>query len=364
VLTSVRSILIRVLSLLLIPTVSVLLIGAGEQLDSAWARLQGYSNSRRKQLEDTLKRFEQLLSNDQQASVRDLDRKISGLTFEQKAHYLSTLRKYHNWLGSLPETVKDGLLAKPPAERMAQIKSLVAKYPVPREDTPSWMKLAAAGTGTPLELAVVFKIWQEMTPDQRKQTEGLPVGERKIDVLLRNGHAAKLIRELRPSDFDEQEWVLKAESRLRELLPFDPELKEAIAKKQTAADDVMPRRKSQEAVEKARTARLRRQAFNFYFQEHPPRTVDPERLAQFFDALPSWTRDIFRSSPPDEARRRLTAAYRLVFPYPQEYRPTAAPRQSSGAVAASKRAIAAPSPSPTDPRKEKTAPKSSSPAPF
>jgi hypothetical protein len=70
---------------------------------------------------------------------------------------------------------------------------------------------------------------------------------------------------------------------------------------------------------------LRRQAINYYFIQHRPPAVLPERLADFVAAFPPWLQNAFDPYPPDEARRRLTIVYRLVFPSPAEMK--AAPRQ-------------------------------------
>ena len=63
---------------------------------------------------------------------------------------------------------------------------------------------------------------------------------------------------------------------------------------------------------------LRRQAINLYVSQAKVRPVDPERLARFIAALPPWIQTSFDSLSPDEARQRLTFAYRLVFPRPEE----------------------------------------------
>ena len=50
---------------------------------------------------------------------------------------------------------------------------------------------------------------------------------------------------------------------------------------------------------------------------------DPDRLARFIAALPPWIPPSFDSFSPDEASRRMTFAYRLVFPDGQEIGATA-----------------------------------------
>jgi hypothetical protein len=72
---------------------------------------------------------------------------------------------------------------------------------------------------------------------------------------------------------------------------------------------------------------LRRHAINLYFlakeQREPIKRVSPERLDQFIASFPPWVQSAFEPYPPDEARRRLTIVYRLVFPYPNEIKPAA-----------------------------------------
>ena len=63
---------------------------------------------------------------------------------------------------------------------------------------------------------------------------------------------------------------------------------------------------------------MRRQAINYYFSEHPPKSVTPERLSEFLAAFPPWLQSAFDPHPPEEAQRRLTIVYRLVFPHPSE----------------------------------------------
>src|SRR5207249_3597766 len=62
----------------------------------------------------------------------------------------------------------------------------------------------------------------------------------------------------------------------------------------------------------------RRIAAHYYFLEKPPAAVDPSHLMRFQAALPPWSRGEFDHLPPEEARRRLTILYRLIFPAPGE----------------------------------------------
>jgi hypothetical protein len=80
---------------------------------------------------------------------------------------------------------------------------------------------------------------------------------------------------------------------------------------------------------------FRRLAANLYFVDNPPKPVTPDRLAAFLAAYPAWIQSTFLGCAPDEARRRLTIVYRLVFPYPDEIKPAAkAPAPAPGERAA------------------------------
>ena len=156
------------------------------------ARLQNMSPQQRTELAEALKQFDLQLTPDQQKSIREIDQQISKLSAEDKVHYLAALRRYHNWLDSLPETVRDNLQAKPPGERMAQIKTMISRYPLPRESSPYWMQFAEVAGSSPFELATTFKIWQELTPQQRREIEGLPAGAQRRLKLIEYGRELKL----------------------------------------------------------------------------------------------------------------------------------------------------------------------------
>ena len=90
-----------------------------------------------------------------------------------------------------------------------------------------------------------------------------------------------------------------------------------------------------------------RQAINYYLSKTQVRSVQPERLFQFVAALPPWIQSGMEHYPPDEARRRVSFAYRLVFPYPQEIgevRPSSAQptKGSGGRIPTSKKSGVAP----------------------
>ena len=62
-------------------------------------------------------------------------------------------------------------------------------------------------------------------------------------------------------------------------------------------------------------------AGNYYFIENPPEKVELAKLFQFLSDLPKGISESFTYLPPEEARRRLTILYRLVYPAPGEMPP-------------------------------------------
>jgi hypothetical protein len=316
----------RSLALTILTAASTVMVGAASDTGESLARLRRMSPEQRSQLEAKLRRFEQVLSPDQQKALRAIDDRIGKLPSEEGQHYLAVLRRYRNWLNSLPETVKTSYQSRPESERIAQIKSLSARYPIPTGISPRWIWIADGGSASLVELAAIFKVWAEMTPEQKREVENPPAGKRRLELLLRNPRGNRTLREILPADFDEEEWTTKAESALREFIILDPEVRDAMIK----AKAEMARLKGDHegAIEKVRRNRLRRVAINLYFQEHPPRPVDPANLDRFRAAFPAWIQATFDSLPPDEARRRLTIVYRLVYPS-GEFREPAGGRQKS-----------------------------------
>jgi hypothetical protein len=303
------------------------------------------SLAEREQVAESLRRFDLKLTDNEQKAIRELDEKLGNLPAPERNHYLAVMRRYHNWLQSLPEMVRNDLLAKSPDERMRQVQSLLARYPVPDEITPYWIQMADVGGATPFEMADVFKIWQTLSPTERTAIEKRPSAARH-KAILEHAQEAKIPPTARASGFRLEEWIPKVESKLAELRDSDPEW--PALNKAEARTDPLAKRK-QEVRERLRPLVLRRIAINLYFQEQtPPQPVSAERLTQFFNAMPPWIRTAFDTYPPDEARRRLTQAYRLVFPFPEEYKPAISqPAQPS---APGRRAATPSTPAPT-PRK-------------
>lgn len=351
---SPRSLPVSSLAPILIGATMTIMIGAAGEIADSLARVRSLSPEQRSRLEANLHRFDQALAPQQQQAMREIDRRINELPADERLHYLAVLRRYHNWLNSLPETVRTTFLARPAGERIAQISSLSARYPLPAGGSPQWIWVADGGAAALVEIAAIFKVWSEMSPEQRRDAENPPAGKRRVEMLLRNPQGHRALREVIPAGFDEEEWTTKAEAALKDLLSLDPEVKDAMTRARAAVGK--SKGDGDSPIEKLRRNRLRRLAINLYFQEHPPRPVDPANLIRFRAALPPWIQSAFDSSPPDEARRRLTIVYRLVHPRGEFAEPPKNARPKSSTAKVPGPGPARP-PSPPDPRRDQASPK-------
>jgi hypothetical protein len=289
---------IRFWALPAISTLATMLVAATvDPSGGNWDRLRALPPEARQRLVDNLQKFDLLYSAEQQRAIRDLDRRINELDSTQQFQYLATARRYHNWLDRLPETKQDELNAKPPGERMDLIKKLVSVHPVPRASTARFLQFVDVGDYSPFELAAIYQIWQSMSaPERQKVEKMLPVPRRKR--FLGKEEAKKIAAESDRQAFDEAKSI-------RELEAFAATHKGAFFLQELkTGEDGRPHEV------------LRRQAINFHFlgEKHRPKAVEPDRLDDFLASFPPWLRSCFDHHSPDEARRRLTVVYRVVFP--------------------------------------------------
>jgi len=344
---------VRTWGLVAVSALAVVVMGAVADPDRSWARIRAMPMEQRTKLLQNLRRFDLELTAEKQQAIRDLDRRIAQLAPDRQFEYLAVLRRYHNWFSRLPENRQDELLSRPPAERMALVRKLVVDHAVPKADTPQVLRLAELGEYSPFELASIFKIWQAAAPAQREEIERLVLRPRRHEALFRLGDELGIPREIKPPKFDEERWVTAIEKAWRKNRPFFL-LDEVVKKKQdTTRDEVVWKK-----LEARRRDILHRQAINFYLTKAEVRSVDPQRLVEFVSGLPPWVQTNIDQYPPDEARRRLSFAYRLVFPYPEELKPGRQP------LAAPAKGRPVPSPKRVSPSPEKSKSDARTNAPF
>jgi hypothetical protein len=335
-----------------ISAMAVLLVAAASEHDANWDRLRSMPPEVRDQLLGRLRKFDLELSPDQQSAVRELDRRLSELSPEERGRYLAVLRRYHEWLNSLPENRQGEIEAKPPGERMALVRKFLRERPATTGDTPPIMRVVEPGEYSPFELASAYKIWQALDAGQRAQVEKKAQERVRREALFRLGQAKKKIpRETLPDDFDEEKWI----ALLQDQWPQARPLWSAIETVKGKADEA-----AKKELEEFRQKALRRQAINLYVSRAEIRPVDPERLNRFIASLPEWLQASILDLPPDEARRRASFAYRLVFPFPEEI--GAAPKPAGSGTKA--QAARVPAPRPPAPAKRKAAPAGPDESPF
>ena len=289
-----------------ISTVATILIAATVDPEKNWARLRALPPNERQRLDENLRKFDLLYSPGQQQSLRDLDRRINEIEPTRQAEYLAALHRYHNWLNLLPETKQEELKQAPPAERMALVKKLLNDHPIPKAGAAPFLRFVDVGEDTPFELAAIYKIWETLNREERTEVEKVPRGPRRHNKLFELADKHDLPHEIKPDDFNEERWAGELEAFARKNRPLL--LLEELRKKQEAR----------------RQEILRRQLINFHYLEkdHHPKGVTPERLAEFLALFPPWLQSSFDHYPPEEAKRRLTIVYRLVFPPPSEIKAT------------------------------------------
>ena len=153
---------------------------------------------------------------------------------------------------------------------------------------------------SPFETAHRIKAWLELTPEKRAEIEAMPIA----------GGPAEAPGRARPA---RQAAGRRAGSRRREedallaKIDANPQLKSWLG---------APEKKKADPTKSEKVKR--RLAANYHFLEKPPAVVEPSRLMRFEAALPPWYRGEFDHLPPEEARRRLSILYRMIYPFPGE----------------------------------------------
>jgi hypothetical protein len=183
---------------------------------------------------------------------------------------------------------------------------------------------------SPFEAAHRIKAWLDLTPEKRAEIEAMPVQADQQKRLAELAQHVRLAASNRLSKAEEDALLAKMDA--------NPQLKSWLGNPQKKADLTK--------YEKAK----RRLAANYYFLEKPPGMVESGRLMRFEAALPPWYRGEFDHLPPEEARRRLTILYRLVYPSPGEMPETPKTTNPQAAAPAPKAAAPRSAPIPPPPR--------------
>lgn len=270
--------------------------------DGNWDRLRSMPLERRAHLHSQLKAFD-LLTNVEKESVRSLDRKLAAEPEEDRGNYYEVLRRYHLWVESLPESKREELNATPPNKRLALVSKIRTEQSATGRRESTYFQLAEIRNISPYNVAELVKIWLELTPAEQAAVSKVADNERR-PKLLQLGREKKIASVTKPNH-------AAMELTFDHAIKRFPELK----------------KQSDELVKvQFKEGFKHRVADHYAFLENPPAKVKPEQLLLFDRAIPSWVRSGLEPLPPDEARRRLTILYRIIFPAGTEMKPKAPAR--------------------------------------
>ncbi len=305
------------------------------------SRVRTMSRDERARLANALEAFDTLPREEREA-IRTLDTQLAGLEPEARGRLLATLRRYHVFYTNLPDDKKKSLdAATDPAKKL----ELIATYRAEQSQRPTLARSLADGVQVSTlstirlrvlarELIVYFSLdpvadakeraefARKKLPNERRAFAAQLIQDKsfadqvELRERLREGNAEfqeaeqKLIRNpilARRLSQGEKEQSKFEQSKKKTDGPRAA--KEAVAKLR----DGFPKSGRVELVEKLDEQQV--------IRDLDAETVDPARLEAFDLDLPPWARQSFDDLPPDAARRRLKALYRLVFPAPAEYQP-------------------------------------------
>lgn len=303
-----------------------LLAGAGADEDENWQRLRSMPREQRVVLDKKIREFDSL-NRDEKAAVRALDDKLGALPAAERSNYRAVLRRYHLWLQTLSDDQRAQLTgAATHKEKLA----LMARF---RDEqgggtdsgsTALLFQLADLHGRSPFEVAQMLQFWFALGPDGRSEIDKLGVRDRmkrlfELSQKAKHGPIPQLSKKDEATTSEQLDKSLQTKGWLRNQLKKDSE---------------------SQAIDR------RRLVNNYYFVANPPKPVTSANLLRFETAMPAWIRMTFDHLTPEEARRRLTILYRLIYPAGEI--PAAGPGKPAPAAKA-KKPVPAPGPSTVPP---------------
>lgn len=319
-----------------------------------WARLKAMPRERRVALAKNLERFD-ALDRDDRAQILKLDEYVAGRSPTEQAHFRTVLRRYHLWVQSLPDDQKEQLRrSQPGRERMILVARLHASQQVSvasASATPLSVQILPVVPIPVVDCAGLLKDWLALTPDERAGIEKRNPRPPELINAARKAAGTRVER-IKPfqelPDADQATLLRNLEAELKTNVDVVSWLR---ARMDTAKEGNTEKALKKEAINEkgARKAGInaglfkRHVAENYYFLRRPPKSVSPENLGRFVAAMPALLRPSLDMLPPDEARRRVTVLYRLVYPHPQEM-PVPKPATTPAKGAPAKPAVPAAAP--------------------
>lgn len=274
---------LAILTTLFVGTLTLPALAPGPDVGN-WEKLRSMPREQRLHLAAQLKIFDGL-GPDEQAALRAIDRALAAEPEGDRENDFAVLRRYHLWVQSLPEVRRGELKAATPEARLALARKYRAEQRTVGAGASQFLKVADFRGVSPYVLAHLIQVWFSLKPAQQAEVTGLPENDRG-PRLHQLGKTMKPIAR-RPNS-----------AKVHEL--YDHALK------------AYPFLKKAEAAKNPEQFK-QRLADHFAFLETPPPKVAPDKLLAFDRALPVWVRGGIDTLPPEEARRRLTVLYRLVY---------------------------------------------------
>jgi hypothetical protein len=290
-----------------------------------WQRLRAMPREQRVILADRIRDFERL-GRDEKAAVRALDRKIDALPPPDQANYYAVLRRYHLWLHTLTDDQRKELDAAPTDRKMglvAKFRAAEGKKETGASPVSTLFQLADPWGRSPFEMAHNLEVWFALGPAHHAELEKLGMRERTKRMNELSRQIKGKVRPLAQLTKPQEDAALKQLDKQAQTKGW---LRNQLRKSDT----------EKQVVDK------RRLANNFHFLANPPKPVQAVNLLRFETAMPSWFRATFDHLPPEEARRRLTVLYRLIYPFPNEI-PAGGPSTAVAAPAPAREPKAPPS---------------------
>ncbi len=328
------------LSVLALASVGTSVARAADESAQA-VRLERMPIVHRLQLAETLNRFD-ALSDGEQAAVRGLDEAVSRLDPAVQARYRVVLRKYHAWIATLDDAKKTELVTAPTVDAKL---ALVARWKKAERATGDGVKSKLVlgvhpgdlGGMPPFEMANLMRVWFGIDDKEKARIDSMKLLSNRIDELRRIGIEKQMIFHRFPPQ-EEAAIVarLEANEKVKQIFPNYAKRADLPATKKKAENRPGPLANP-----------LHHLAESIYFSEHPPRPVALVNLVRFEAELPRWFRGSLDPLPPEDANRRLTILYRLIYPHPEEMPPPKVKSDPSRVVPETKPKPAATAPSPT-----------------
>ena len=286
------------------------------------ARLREMPPERRQLLAERLKAFD-ALDPAERAAVRRLDEQLAAESEDDREKDLAALRRFHLWVQTLPESQRSKIREATPGDRMKVVEAIRSQKDAGARPRAGFEHSVHFGKLSPFSLAREIKFYLSLDPKEKEEVDRLADGERlrRLNDLGKKHHPGGIAQ---PSKAELD--ALFEEAVKSKKFPRLLEIINDAAKKKQARP---------QALEQAKQRLVNR----YYFTEHTPAKVAPDRLLEFDRALPNWLRGGLVSFPPDDARRQLAVLYRLVYPAPAEFN------------VKPKAAGAAPAPKPAAPKK-------------